>query len=394
MNTLLQILRGSRRPEHGPSTPEYVPRVDHSEWPGAFDLAKRHHVLPWVAARVLDGHSPYVFQEAELQPLREAHRRATIAGFLWTSELKGLLAGFAAASIPVLALKGPWFAQRVYGNVALRSSRDIDLLVRARHLEQAERLLQTLGFTASACADDYHRSWERGAMIVELHFNVENPLAFNFDIAGAWTRAHPGTFEGQPGWTLAPADELRYLCLHGARHRFDRLSRILDIALMLRRPNSLPCSSELHLRPPELEHLWPVIDLGCALAARLQPDCISSLWSANEASPHTLALAAQLWEELLDGPGARMDWAAQHRFYVQMEPLRSQRLFRRLRHLRILASRITEDDVRFAGRFAISRRWMVWAMRPLRLVLRDRLRTPRTPEPDTPKVPRPQQRIA
>jgi len=375
MECLLEILREAGRTDraHPVEPPQW--QFDESQWQDAIDLAEQHRVLPWVAAQVLDGRGSQLPVAVEVR-LREARRAATIAAFLWTSELKSLLAEFASASIPVLVLKGLWFAQRIYGNAALRSSRDIDLLVRKDRFGAAEKLLQTIGFTSHACADDYHREWRRGTLAVELHFDVENPLAFDFDIESVWKRAHPATFEGQPGWTLAPADELLYLCLHGTRHRFDRLSRVLDIALALRQlslafcqADCLDSQSDLDL-PAGLEHLQPLLELGCALALRLRPDCIPPGRSPVVASPHILQLASRLWHHVLDEPaGQRLDWVAQHRFYLEIEATPRQRLKRRLRHLRILAGRIIQEDYDFAAQLGVRRRWMVWALRPLRLGL-------------------------
>ena len=161
----------------------------------------------------------------------EAERSAVIAAFFWSSELKGLLRAFAEEGLPVIPLKGPCLAERLYGGAALRSSRDLDLLVQASHVAPADALLGRLGFAPLGHPDDYHQAWRRGSTVVELHHDVENPLAWDFAIGGAWTRAEAGVFQGVPVLRLAAADELLLLCLHGVRHRFERLNLVLDLAL-------------------------------------------------------------------------------------------------------------------------------------------------------------------
>ena len=46
---------------------------------------------------------------------------------------------------------------------------------------------------------------------------------------------------------------------------------------------------------------------------------------------------------------------------------------RRMRHWRILATRVIGPDYAFAERFGLRRKWQVRLLRPLRLMLRKRL---------------------
>ena len=197
------------------------------EWLEAIMLAEQERVAPAFALAARQ--TGLTLPEAIDTALQKTERAATLETFLWVAELRGLLAAFATAHIAVLPLKGPFFAQRVYGGSALRPCRDLDLLVRAADLRRAEALLHELGFQPAIHADDYHQSWTRRTTNVELHFDVEHPLAFNFDITAVWRRAVLTEFEGVPAWRMEPVDELIFLGLHGVRHRFDRLGLVLDL---------------------------------------------------------------------------------------------------------------------------------------------------------------------
>ncbi len=80
--------------------------------------------------------------------------------------------------------------------------------------------------------------------------------------------------------------------------------------------------------------------------------------------------ADRLWQELLLAPPKTLDWAAQHRFYLELENPGRSRFLRRWRHRRILLTRLIDDDFVFAGRFNLHRNWQVRLLRPIRLLMK------------------------
>jgi hypothetical protein len=348
MQCLLNLLRG-----HSVDLCNDQPR-----WEQALALAEEERILPWVA-RLCE-------RQASVAPdlrnrLNTIQRDAAITAFFWSSELKAILSTFKERNIAVVPLKGPFLADRLYGETALRVNYDLDLLVPKHDLPQAEAALAALGFVPDT-PDDYHRPWCRARTTVELHHDVENPLAFNFHTARVLERAKPAVFQGQPCWQLAPSDELLFLCLHGVRHRFERLSLILDLCLAFEKL-AAPAPQ------PEAAESSSLLVLGLALARRLQPEINASL--STHASPalidHLDNLADRLWQQLLTQPSEPLDWRALHSFYLEIE-LPGHRLRRRWRHLQILHTRVIKPDYEFAARFGCHRRWQVRLLRPLRLL--------------------------
>lgn len=132
MEVLLAILQG---------------RCDELSFDGAIldemlGLAEEEHLLSLVVQRclALPGAS-----SAALRKLKTAEREAAIAAFYWISELRRVLQGFSRCDLMVVLLKGPSLAQRLYGDAALRTSYDLDLLVPKEQLTRAEDALRTLG---------------------------------------------------------------------------------------------------------------------------------------------------------------------------------------------------------------------------------------------------------
>ncbi|MDP9037908.1 MAG: nucleotidyltransferase family protein [Acidobacteriota bacterium] len=332
-----------------------------AEWKDVLALAEQEHILPW-AARLLSRRRGLPAQLcAHLQTIE---REAAIAAFCWTAELTRILSAFNGRELRVVPLKGPFLAERLYRDTALRASYDLDLLVSRADVEQAERVLSGLGF-APGTPDEYHRQWYRGPTTVELHHDVENPLAFNFHTESALERAQPASFGGQPCSKLAPDDELLFLCLHGVRHRFERLSLLLDLSLAFQR---------LGAREPigssgEVAERGSLLTIGWRMAALLDPDRVPPL-PELVSREHRLQLeqvASRLWHDLLVVPAETLDWRAAHAFYLEIEEPR-RRMRRRVNHLRILLARTIEPDYRFAARWGLHRAWQVRLLRPLRLL--------------------------
>jgi len=365
MQTLLDLLRGNPLPH----------TIYDSEFADVLDLADQENLLPWATECLL--RSDCDFAAGQRERLDQIQRKAQLASFVWTETLKTVLTAFQREGIAVIALKGPCLAERIYGDAALRNCFDLDLLVRSADHAHAEEVMTHLGFHPNGPADDYHRPWSRNTLNLELHHNVENPLAFEFDVDAAWSRAYLWQFQGAPVWIFSPQDELLYLCLHAVRHRFERLAILLDLALGFRR---LP----LH---PEADSaragsvLENVLALGAIMAAHLDPklQMPQQLRVTPRDRRRLERLGHRLWQELMLEPPRTLDWATQHAFYLEIETPGWNRFVRRVRHQRILVTRLIDADFAFAGRFNLHRNWQVRMLRPVRLLIKTLRPSPRLP---------------
>jgi hypothetical protein len=69
---------------------------------------------------------------------------------------------------------------------------------------------------------------------VDLHFHVGmDDLGMRLSPALVWAAAGRGTYEGVPHWTLPPELWLVLLCAHGAKHGWERLRWLADVAALL-----------------------------------------------------------------------------------------------------------------------------------------------------------------
>jgi hypothetical protein len=179
---------------------------------------------------------------------RAYYQHAALNGRLY-AELRRILTACARAGIPTIVLKGAAIAEQVYGNVALRPMRDLDLLVRQQDVKAADDLLRRLRYRP----DESYRSgaWylnhhhhlapyrsSDGRVVVELHGHIVPPGApVRVPVEDLWRRARPASIASTPTLVLAPRDFLLHLCLDvSCLDRFvGKLRTLCDIAAWVAR---------------------------------------------------------------------------------------------------------------------------------------------------------------
>jgi hypothetical protein len=205
-------------------------------------LARRHCVDAFVFAQL-----PALGQgeNKEYDTWRAVFLQAVPRTMFREEQLREILAAFHAATIPVIPLKGAWLSETVYGDPALRSMSDLDLLVPAAQAERAGAELGRLGYLASGVVvpggnpfryDVAYRHPER-PLAVELHWNVfseQTPHSPAPDMDAVWRATRPVELLGQPILSLPPEDGLNHLAQHILHHAFSvPLRAYLDIALLV-----------------------------------------------------------------------------------------------------------------------------------------------------------------
>lgn len=222
-------------------------------WDDLLRGAEFHRLLPLLGRHLEDAEPgtvpPYV--RASLQARRHAGRLREV---LLVGALHSLLALFEANGIAAIPYKGPAFAAQVYGDPALRPCSDLDLLVPPPQVPRAKELLLAQGYQPqqrfadaaeeaahlqSDCEYNFIRPSDR--LLVEIHWRFR-PQSFPFplDLGELWGRRETVPLAGVPVPTLPLEDYLLLLCVHGAKHRWERLIWVCDIAEIARARRDLP----------------------------------------------------------------------------------------------------------------------------------------------------------
>jgi hypothetical protein len=212
-------------------------------WDFVLAAGRRHGILPLLHLHLRDVHAVPQAVRDQLQ----AHARANAArNLLLSGELLQLLRLFAADGVTALPFKGPTLAVQAYGNLALREFGDLDLLVPEAELPRAKALLQERGYRVQYPFSPrqeaaYVRTIRQLPMrredgcIVELHAALApRSFCFPLDTAQLWRRRVAVALLGQSAPAPCPEDLLLILCMHGAKHLWNNLGWICDVAELLR----------------------------------------------------------------------------------------------------------------------------------------------------------------
>jgi Uncharacterised nucleotidyltransferase len=219
-----------------------------ADWTKLLPLAQEHGVLGHLAVHVHELDENLVPTEIR-QMLLEHHREQVFSTLSMIAELFRLLKLFAANGISALIVKGPALALRAYGDPTVRSYGDLDLLVRRRDIRRATESLQAAGYQATVPLSAIDAGKIPGQylfcktdtrLIVELHndFTLRyfpRPLP----IEEFFARQIPVCLDGREAPALSIEDELVLICIHGAKHLWERLMWIADVAAMVTRQTGI-----------------------------------------------------------------------------------------------------------------------------------------------------------
>jgi hypothetical protein len=146
------------------------------------------------------------------------------------------------AGLRAVLLKGPLFAERFYARPSARATSDIDLLVDEARLEDATRALAEASYSPSRDASEarfrrehHHLHFEHAhALPLELHFHAYKGFGSVLYGEPLIARSRPASEASLRSLSvLAPEDEVIYLAVHAAAHRFVRLGWLYDLKLLV-----------------------------------------------------------------------------------------------------------------------------------------------------------------
>lgn len=247
--------------QHTPSSPEWdaliafasphwaVERLNATlhaplDWSVLLARAEEHGVLPMMAARLQErAFSPAL---PEIRSKLEAWQRAqSIFTLTLTAHLFKTLDHLAAVGIEGLVTKGPVLSVRCYGGAWMRQYVDLDLIVRARDIERVTQVMLQLRYEpriplgavqAARIPGEYTFISKDRKVVFEFH--TERTLRYHprpLPIDKLFQRQAAVPVDGRNVPTPSLEDELVLICIHGAKHFWERLVWIADVGALLSR---------------------------------------------------------------------------------------------------------------------------------------------------------------
>jgi hypothetical protein len=209
------------------------------DWSSLLAFAEDHGVLGLTAARLANCDEGVLSKENR-ERLREWRRAHTLFTMNLCAEMFRLFDSFAAAGIEVLVIKGPVLSARCYGNPGFRQYGDLDLVVRDRDILHSTELMMNLGYEPSVpvaairakkVPGEYVFRQSRTKLLVEFH----TELTFRYHprplpVEKLFSRQARVSIDAHEIPALSPEDELLLICIHGAKHLWEKLGYIADVA--------------------------------------------------------------------------------------------------------------------------------------------------------------------
>jgi hypothetical protein len=224
-------------------------------WPAFLELAEEHGVTQLVASVAQkfppDGPQssakliPFEFREV----LLERQRAQAFSTMRMSAELFRLVERFAAEGIGVLAVKGPALAMQAYGDAAMRNYGDLDFLVRYTDIARATKLMMDAGYApqiplsaiaAGKIPGQYLFRQREAKLLVELHNDrTMRYYPRGLPIEELFSRSVRVKMDGREVPAPCVEDHLLLICIHGAKHFWEKLLWIADVAALMGRQAGL-----------------------------------------------------------------------------------------------------------------------------------------------------------
>lgn len=222
------------------------------DWNALVDQAG-HQFISALTHRHLSRHCADRVPPKALTALHQAAQRVGTRNLFLLHELRVLERDFLSPlGVRFLVFKGLTLAQRYYGSLALRQSRDIDILVPADHLYALARRLRDAGYRLMASdlvvsdVDLRHYCATAGEVnfispqgaIIELHQLLDFTGA-QYPVTTDCLLSHADNeVLGKRDYAVMPTTDLFiYICYHHARHRWSRLHWVADLSAISSHPS-------------------------------------------------------------------------------------------------------------------------------------------------------------
>src|SRR5713226_1331612 len=219
-----------------------------ADWARLLVLAEDHGVAGHLTASLRDLEEPFVPLEIR-QSLADRQRAQIFFTLRLNAELFRVLDRFTSEGIGALVVKGPVLAMQAYGDPAMRSYGDLDLLVRQRDIRRATELMSAAGYVAEVplsaidagkIPGQYLFSMPDSKLIVEFHNDCTlRYFPRRLPLEECFSRQIRVRLDSHEAPALSVEDELVLICIHGAKHFWERLMWIADVAALASRQTGI-----------------------------------------------------------------------------------------------------------------------------------------------------------
>ncbi len=218
---------------------------DNLDWRKLHEQAETHCVAPIFYREIQPFAEKIPFDDFD--EMQNGANIAAMRNLAFSAHLIRLAEIFETNNVEYLAYKGATLARLAYGDTALRRFGDLDVLIRKRDFPKVKKILLENGarpawdLSAEQEKAVLKRYYEMPFLFGEEKIPLEvhwafMELFFNFNppVEQIFERRQFVSLHEKLIPTLANEDLLIFLCVHGSKHFWTRLSWICDVAMLVR----------------------------------------------------------------------------------------------------------------------------------------------------------------
>ncbi|MFE4350604.1 nucleotidyltransferase domain-containing protein [Peribacillus butanolivorans] len=233
--------------------------LTNTDWEFFLQLAMHHRVYPLIYSK-LKKVDERLIPKYVIENLYQEYKKNTFKMLFLTAEMEKIGKILDGNQIRSLFLKGPVIAFDIYGDISLRTSKDLDILVQKTDLNRVEEQLLSYGYEREV-QDKIEKSKLHIAYFhpqkkiqIEIHWRLNPPPLKEPSFNELWNRKRVSTLTTHQVYFLGEEDLFLFLIAHGSRHCWFRLRWLADIDQIIRN-KVISSKNSLSIKAYQHQHL-------------------------------------------------------------------------------------------------------------------------------------------
>ncbi|HDR3886975.1 TPA: nucleotidyltransferase family protein [Bacillus cereus] len=209
------------------------------DWEVFLEQAVHHRVYPVIYQKLKQVDEELIPSHI-VQILNRKYKKNTFQMLYLSAEMERINKLCNENEIRMIFLKGPVLSQDLYGDISLRTSCDLDVLIPIQNLEKVEMLLLEQGYVKDDYIQTILNDWKwrhhhitffhpTKQIKLEIHWRLNPGPGKEPGFEELWKRKRKSTLTSNSVYMLGKEDLFLFLVSHGARHGWSRLRWLVDI---------------------------------------------------------------------------------------------------------------------------------------------------------------------
>ncbi|MEQ8910253.1 MAG: nucleotidyltransferase family protein [Vicingaceae bacterium] len=265
-------------------------------WEKQIELARQHRISPLLSRQIAA--NKLQIPPGSQEKLKEQQKATHLKMLTLSRELVLVSQQFELQNIKFINLKGPVQSLQIFGDVAVKHSRDLDLLIEEDKVENCIEVLQSMGYETPSFylslnpkQKHYFLKTQNQLLFfqserkvqIEIHWRLfANQKLLHFPFEELWKKSETVSLAGTQLKGLSQLYMCLYLSTHGAKHQWSTLYWLAELVYLIK---NMPFNiTEIHLEAKRYGVERPFLQfvgLAQLLFKMKVPDPIEALLSKN-----------------------------------------------------------------------------------------------------------------